>query len=57
MRIRDWDRNLKVRLFGEALINITFWMFFPFMAIYFTEADDGVVCLWSRGGVFLFCAC
>jgi DHA1 family multidrug resistance protein B-like MFS transporter len=38
MRIRDWDRNLKVRLFGESLINITFWMFFPFMAIYFTES-------------------
>lgn len=38
MKIRDWDRNLKVRLFGESLINITFWMFFPFMAIYFTEA-------------------
>ncbi|MCZ0755009.1 MDR family MFS transporter [Anoxybacillus sp. J5B_2022] len=38
MKIRQWDRNLKIRLFGEALFNITFWMFFPFMAIYFTEA-------------------
>jgi MFS transporter, DHA1 family, multidrug resistance protein B len=38
MKIRDWDRNLKVRLFGEALIHITFWMFFPFMTIYFTDA-------------------
>ncbi|WP_027409094.1 MDR family MFS transporter [Anoxybacteroides tepidamans] len=38
MKIREWDRNLKTRLFGEALINITFWMFFPFMAIYFTES-------------------
>jgi MFS transporter, DHA1 family, multidrug resistance protein B len=38
MRIRDWDRNLKVRLFGEAMMNITFWMFFPFLTIYFTEA-------------------
>ncbi|RLQ94657.1 MDR family MFS transporter [Falsibacillus albus] len=38
MRIRDWDRNLKVRLFGEALLNLTFWMFFPFLTIYFTEA-------------------
>ncbi|MEH7346740.1 MFS transporter [Bacillus sp. JJ1532] len=35
MRIRDWDSNLKVRLFGEAAINITFWMFFPFLTIYF----------------------
>ncbi|MEW5321584.1 MFS transporter [Geobacillus thermoleovorans] len=38
MRIRDWDRNLKVRLFGEALMNTTFWMFFPFMSIYFADA-------------------
>ncbi len=38
MRIRDWDSNLKVRLFGEAALNITFWMFFPFLTIYFTEA-------------------
>lgn len=38
MRIRDWDRNLKVRLFGEALMNTTFWMFFPFMAIYFADS-------------------
>lgn len=38
MKIKDWDRNLKVRLFGEALMNITFWMFFPFMTIYFTDA-------------------
>jgi len=37
MRIRDWDRNLKIRLFGEALMNITFWMFFPFLTIYFAE--------------------
>jgi MFS family permease len=37
MRIRDWDSNLKVRLFGEALMNITFWMFFPFLTIYFSD--------------------
>ncbi|MDR7002575.1 MFS transporter [Neobacillus niacini] len=37
MRIRDWDRNLKVRLFAEAMMNITFWMFFPFLTIYFAE--------------------
>lgn len=37
MRIRDWDSNLKVRLFGEALMNITFWMFFPFLTIYFAD--------------------
>ena len=38
MRLRDWDRNLKVRLAGESVVNITFWMFFPFLSIYFTEA-------------------
>jgi len=37
MRIRDWDKNLKVRLFAEAMMNITYWMFFPFLTIYFAE--------------------
>ncbi|MBT2659356.1 MFS transporter [Bacillus sp. ISL-18] len=37
MRIRDWDANLRVRLFAEALVNITYWMFFPFLSIYFAE--------------------
>ncbi|MFZ3577653.1 MDR family MFS transporter [Virgibacillus sp. DJP39] len=37
MKWKDWDRNLKVRLFGEFLTNVLFWMFFPFMAIYFSE--------------------
>ncbi|PLT32967.1 MFS transporter [Bacillus sp. V5-8f] len=38
MHLRDWDFNLKIRLTGEMLVNITFWMFFPFLAIYFTES-------------------
>ena len=37
MRIRDWDRSLKARLIGEGFMNITFWMFFPFLALYFAE--------------------
>ncbi len=37
MKLRDWDINLKVRLGGEAIVNITFWMFFPFLAIYFSD--------------------
>lgn len=37
MKIREWDPNLKVRLFAEALMNITFWMFFPFLTIYFSD--------------------
>ena len=37
MKWKDWDQNLKVRLYGEAVINTLFWMFFPFMAIYFAD--------------------
>ncbi len=37
MKIRDWDRNLKVRLFGELVMNISYWMFFPFLTIYFAD--------------------
>lgn len=37
MRIRDWDRPLKVRLIGEFFSNLSFWMVFPFLAIYFAE--------------------
>ncbi|MED0687872.1 MFS transporter [Anoxybacillus ayderensis] len=37
MRIRDWDRNLRIRLIGESLVGVTFWMIFPFIAIYFSE--------------------
>lgn len=37
MRIKDWDRSLKARLIGEGFMNITFWMFFPFLALYFAE--------------------
>ncbi|KFZ43407.1 MFS transporter [Anoxybacillus flavithermus] len=37
MRIRDWDRNLRIRLIGESFVGVTFWMIFPFIAIYFSE--------------------
>lgn len=37
MKIKDWDKSLKARLIGEAFMNIMFWMFFPFLAIYFAE--------------------
>ncbi|RJS61532.1 MFS transporter [Bacillus sp. PK3_68] len=37
MKIREWDHSLKVRLIGESIMNITFWMFFPFLAIYFAD--------------------
>lgn len=38
MKIRNWDRNLKIRLFGEFFVGATFWMFFPFMTLYFSES-------------------
>jgi MFS transporter, DHA1 family, multidrug resistance protein B len=37
MRIREWDLNLKVQLFSEAIMNIAYWMFFPFLTIYFAD--------------------
>jgi MFS family permease len=36
MKIQDWDRNLQVRLFSELIMNISYWMFFPFLTIYFS---------------------
>ncbi|WP_339320873.1 MFS transporter [Paenibacillus sp. FSL W8-0194] len=33
-----WDLNLKIRLIGDSLFNMLFWMYFPFIALYFSEA-------------------
>ncbi|QHW31781.1 MFS transporter [Paenibacillus rhizovicinus] len=38
MRMKDWDRNLKIRLGGESAFNVIFWTFFPFLSIYFTKS-------------------
>ncbi|MDU4698529.1 MULTISPECIES: MDR family MFS transporter [Paenibacillus] len=38
MQLRIWDANLKIRLVGEALFNLLFWMYFPFIAVYFGTA-------------------
>ncbi|MFP7494848.1 MFS transporter [Terribacillus saccharophilus] len=38
MRWKDWDRNLKIRLLGEAMMNFLFWAYFPFMTIFFQDA-------------------
>lgn len=38
MQIRVWDLNLKVRLIGEGLFNMLFWMYFPFITVYFSGA-------------------
>ncbi|PFN79468.1 MFS transporter [Bacillus sp. AFS076308] len=52
MRIRDWDANLKVRLVAEALVNITYWMFFPFLSIYFAvefgKSKAGLLLVFSQ---------
>jgi DHA1 family multidrug resistance protein B-like MFS transporter len=38
MQWLSWDLNLKVRLIGETLFHTLFWMYFPFMALYFSDA-------------------
>ncbi|WP_433750575.1 MDR family MFS transporter [Falsibacillus pallidus] len=38
MKIRYWDTNLKLRLIGEGLFNMLFWMYFPFITVYFSGA-------------------
>jgi len=35
LSFRSWDTNLKVRFFGEALFHMLFWMYFPFITVYF----------------------
>lgn len=35
---RTWDLNLKVRLVGELITHTFFWMYFPFMALYFSDS-------------------
>ena len=32
-----WDTNLKIRLLGETLFNLFYWMYFPFIAVYFSQ--------------------
>ncbi|MGN7477304.1 MDR family MFS transporter [Solibacillus silvestris] len=31
-----WNRNLRIRLAAETVFNIFYWMYFPFIAIYFS---------------------
>lgn len=37
MKLREWDLNLKIRLIGETIHNTFFWMFFPFVTLYFID--------------------
>ncbi|MGE8205532.1 MDR family MFS transporter [Heyndrickxia sp. NPDC080065] len=38
MKFQLWDTNLKIRLFGETLFNLFYWMYFPFITVYFAKA-------------------
>jgi MFS family permease len=38
MQWLSWDLNLKVRLIGETIFHTLFWMYFPFMALHFSDA-------------------
>ncbi|MDL4842749.1 MDR family MFS transporter [Aquibacillus rhizosphaerae] len=38
MKWKDWDRNLRIRLFGEGTMNFLFWSYFPFMTIFFERS-------------------
>ncbi|MDC3415263.1 MFS transporter [Aquibacillus sp. 3ASR75-11] len=38
MKWKDWDKNLRIRLFGEGTMNFLFWSYFPFMTIFFERS-------------------
>jgi MFS family permease len=38
LKLHLWDVNLKIRLIGETLFNLLYWMYFPFITVYFSEA-------------------
>ncbi|KAF9120335.1 hypothetical protein BGX30_003218 [Mortierella sp. GBA39] len=33
-----WDLNLQIRLIGDTLFNLLFWMYFPYMTLFFSDA-------------------
>lgn len=37
MKIALWESNLKIRLAGETLFNLFYWMYFPFITVYFSK--------------------
>ncbi|MGE6259935.1 MDR family MFS transporter [Heyndrickxia sporothermodurans] len=38
MKFQLWDMNLKFRFIGETLFNLFYWMYFPFITVYFAKA-------------------
>lgn len=37
MTILKWDHNLQIRLLGEAMFHLFYWMYFPFLTVYFSR--------------------
>ncbi|MET1249401.1 hypothetical protein ABWW58_11475 [Sporolactobacillus sp. STCC-11] len=37
MTILKWDHNLQIRLLGEAIVHLFYWMYFPFLTVYFSR--------------------
>lgn len=37
MKFKNLDRNIKLRIVGEFAVSTSFWMFFPFLTMYFAE--------------------
>ncbi|GIN84407.1 multidrug resistance protein [Heyndrickxia sporothermodurans] len=38
MKFHLWDVNLKIRFIGETLFNLFYWMYFPFITVYFAKS-------------------
>lgn len=38
MKFHLWDVNLKIRFMGETLFNLFYWMYFPFITVYFAKS-------------------
>ena len=41
MKIRDWNKNLQIRLVGEFFTNASLWMTIPYLVIYYSQQLGG----------------
>jgi len=46
MKIRNWNSNLKIRLFGEFFTYASLWMIIPFLILYFHEEFGSALTAW-----------
>jgi Sugar phosphate permease len=37
MNVLKWDHNLQIRLLGEGMFHLFYWMYFPFLTVYFSQ--------------------